>query len=116
MYEYRAHPIAVVDGDTIDLDVDLGFHITIRDRFRLLGINTPERGQPGFAEAKYFVADRIMHLQWITARTRLDKTDKYGRMLADIWYSVGGIDPAQQRNLNTELLAAGLAVPYMTQG
>ena len=42
MYEYRARVVEVVDGDTIDLSVDLGFHFAFGTRFRLLGINAPE--------------------------------------------------------------------------
>ncbi|GAG20500.1 unnamed protein product, partial [marine sediment metagenome] len=42
MYTYRAKLDRVVDGDTVDLFVDLGFNICIKDRFRLLGIDTPE--------------------------------------------------------------------------
>ena len=42
MYTYAARLVRVVDGDTVDLDIDLGFHITVRERFRLAGIDTPE--------------------------------------------------------------------------
>lgn len=113
MYEYKAHPVYVVDGDTVDLDVDLGFHVTIRDRFRLRGINTPERGQPGYQEAKYFVSVAILSLPFVAISTYLDRTDKYGRMLAELYYTPDVFDPAQ-RHLNAELVERGLAVPYMT--
>ena len=42
MYTYRAKLVKVVDGDTVDLDVDLGFHTTLRIRGRLIGVDTPE--------------------------------------------------------------------------
>lgn len=42
MWHYYATLVRVVDGDTVDLDVDLGFHIKIRERFRLTGIDAPE--------------------------------------------------------------------------
>jgi micrococcal nuclease len=108
MYEYQAYPTYVVDGDTVDLQVDLGFHVHIRARFRLRGINTPERGEPGYAEAKQFVADSIMFPipQLLVIETKLDAADKYGRMLAQIFYG-------QNRWLNQELIEAGHAVPYM---
>ncbi len=51
MYQYKARIIKVVDGDTVDAEVLLGFDVKITLRLRLLGINTPERGQPGYKEA-----------------------------------------------------------------
>lgn len=110
MYEYQATPTYVVDGDTLDMTVDLGFHIHVTDRFRLRGLNTPERGKPGYAEAKAFVAHAVLG-QTVRVETRLDAADKYGRMLADVHYN----DPANglTYHLNQELLDAGLAVPYM---
>lgn len=42
MYQYRLSDINIIDGDTIDATIDLGFSITLRERIRLYGINTPE--------------------------------------------------------------------------
>lgn len=113
LYEYSAELVYVVDGDTVDLMVDLGFRIKVRDRFRLLRINTPERGQPGYAEAKAYVQrvqEMAPHLQ---VRTHFDGADKYGRMLAEVYY-VDWRAPNIGRTvcLNDELLTIGLAVPY----
>lgn len=47
MYDYRATVIRVVDGDTADLRVDLVFDVSINSRYRLSGIDAPERGKPG---------------------------------------------------------------------
>ena len=52
MYEYVARITAVVDGDTFDADVDLGFRIRVAMRFRLYGIDTPERGDPLWSRAR----------------------------------------------------------------
>ena len=51
MYEYEAEVDRVIDGDTIDFMVDLGFNVHIKIRTRLLGVNTPERGHEDFALA-----------------------------------------------------------------
>ena len=56
MYQYSATVYNVVDGDTIDVVVDLGFKITTKQRLRLNGIDTPEKGQPGFNEAKEWLS------------------------------------------------------------
>lgn len=93
----------VVDGDTVDARVDMGFYSFIKERFRLARINTPERGQPGFDEATRFVRD------WIAARTvrfRVTKADKWRRWLVEIDDKVTG------ENLNDALLGHGLAKVY----
>ena len=51
MYEYKATVDRVVDGDTVDFIVDLGFSVKIKIRGRLAGVDTPERGQPDFLTA-----------------------------------------------------------------
>jgi micrococcal nuclease len=126
LYEYKAYlfnwrtdpdtglveqvPINVVDGDTVDLIIDYGRRITQQDRFRLYGINTPERGQSGYQEATDFVKDRLHSMaKDLRVRTHLDKQDKYGRVLAEIYYHTpDGI----WHDLNQELIVAGLAVAY----
>jgi micrococcal nuclease len=72
----------VVDGDTVAMTVDLGNKITWRENFRLMGIDTPERGQPGYVEA----SSRLTELIALgVSRIETFKPDKYGRWLADIW-------------------------------
>ena len=86
MHTYRAKVVKLIDGDTVDFDVDLGFYITIRIRTRLVGVDTPERGHPDWAKATQDLADLL------TAQTdekgyvqiRTGKTGKYGRWLVDI--------------------------------
>lgn len=92
----------VVDGDTVDIEVDLGFSVKIRHRFRLARINTPERGQPGFAEARDYLKLRVLDHDCEIDSTKLDK---YGRMLCEIL--INGV------NINDEMLAQKLAVPYV---
>ena len=86
MYDYRAKLIRAVDGDTIDCEVDLGYTVFVRVRFRLSGVDTPERGREGFSEA----TDELVTLLegvadddgWFIVRST--KTGKFGRWLAEI--------------------------------
>lgn len=89
MYEYKAKIINVVDGDTFDLDVDLGFHIGHKIRVRLLGIDTPEiRGNKekelGLICKKFaenFVGKDVV----VKSEKDMDaKTDSFGRWLVHL--------------------------------
>ena len=86
MHIYRAKVIRVVDGDTVDFDVDLGFHISIRIRTRLVGVDTPERGHQDFAKATNILIDLLNEQkdeeEYVMIKT--GKTGKYGRWLVDI--------------------------------
>lgn len=93
--------VNVVDGDTCDIEVDLGFSVRVKHRFRLAGINAPEVGQPGAAEATAY----LRSFQGQPAVIAVTKLDKYGRYLAQI--TAGGVD------VNAQMLAQGLAVQYM---
>ena len=109
-YLYRAKLVRVVDGDTVDLDIDLGFYMTTRQRIRLEGIDTPERGQPGFSEATEFV------VRWFESsggNCLIDtyKTGKFGRWLGELWADDPTVDLTQV-SLNTLLISAKLATVY----
>jgi micrococcal nuclease len=107
-YVYAARCVQVIDGDTLDLDIDLGFHVTIRQRVRLRGIDTPElRGK----DKDRAVAARTEVTIWtdgveLLIRTELDETDKYGRLLADVW--VDGL----ATSLSDHLVERGMARRY----
>lgn len=101
MYEYHAVVTNVVDGDTIDVILDLGFKITVSQRLRLARIDTPERGQSGYAEAREFVQALVQNRD---VEIRTHKVSKWGYYLADV--SIDGNDVA------STLLAAGLAKEY----
>ena len=102
-YEYNAKVVRWVDGDTVELDVDLGFHLRYRDHFRLLGVDTAERGKPLAAEAKAF----SMSLAPADSDVRIvtTKGDKYGRWLSTVTTTAG-------QDVSKELLTAELAKPY----
>ncbi len=86
MYQYKAKVKRVVDGDTVDLEVDLGFNVLIKLRGRLLGVDTPERGQEDWSRATQtfgnLLSDESDEEGWVLIRT--EKTGKYGRWLIDI--------------------------------
>jgi micrococcal nuclease len=102
MYEYRATVENVVDGDTIDVSIDLGFKTNTRQRMRLARIDTPERGQPGYASARDFVRDATAG-KVVTIRT--ETVSKWGYYLANVTLPDG-------KDLSDTLLAAQLAKPY----
>ena len=93
MYEYNAKIVNVVDGDTFDLDIDLGFHITIRERVRLLGIDTPEKR--GAAEEKELGLAVTRYVKtWLedepNCRIKSYKgTDSFGRWLVELYLPSG---------------------------
>jgi len=90
MYEYKGKVINIVDGDTLDVIIHLGFEITKKLRIRLYGIDTPETYRPSCNEeykeglkAKQFVKDMVLDKD-VIIKTYKDKKGKYGRYLADI--------------------------------
>jgi micrococcal nuclease len=88
MYEYRAKVARVVDGDTVDFYVDLGFKVIIKIRGRLMRVDTPERGHSDWTKATNMCTDLLNELTaqdkdgYITIKT--GKTGKYGRWLVDV--------------------------------
>ena len=88
MYEYRATVNRVVDGDTVDLIVDLGFNIKIKIRGRLEGVDTPERGHPDWSHATDVCKNLLQKAQanndseYLIVTTT--KTGKYGRWIVRI--------------------------------
>ena len=112
MYEYRARIVRVIDGDTVEAEVDLGFHISSRMMLRLFGINAPEIKGPTRPEG-LSARDYLTHLiqthtngnSELIIRTQKDATEKYGRLLATL--------VAGDVNLNEALIAGGHAVVAM---
>ena len=112
MFHYQAKLIRVIDGDTIEADVDLGFHTWTKRTIRLFGIDTPEIRTKDLEEKKKGIAARDFVLDWFTnngARFILKSQDldKYGRCLG----LVTSVDESINE-LNTTLLKTGHAKPY----
>ena len=68
MYEYKCKVVKVVDGDTVDVDIDLGFGVWLRkQRVRLVGIDTPESRTKDLEEKKYGLAAKEFLTKWVTS-------------------------------------------------
>lgn len=87
LYYYKAHIIDVYDGDTVTAEIDLGFFVKFKEKFRLLGINTPElRGserEQGLV-SRDAVREKILNKE-VQIKTERDRKGKYGRYLATIF-------------------------------
>ena len=120
MYEYRATLLKVVDGDTIDCNIDLGFGVFLNNqRIRLYGIDTPESRTRDLEEKKCgklaakYIEDHIKVSSSFTLRSRLDKKGKYGRILGELICFVPEFD--REMSLNDAMITKKLAVKYFGQ-
>jgi micrococcal nuclease len=115
MYEYRVKKVTkIVDGDTIDVEIDLGFNISYSQRVRLAGIDTPESRTKDKVEkelgleSKKKLSDLVSQANLIVIKTeKPDSTEKYGRVLGWLY-----LDGAEQ-SVNEVLIATGYAWGYM---
>ena len=111
-YCYKATVVKIVDADTMDVDLDVGFECTMRKRLRLVGIDAWEvRGterEKGLA-AKACVERMIGQAIQIYVQTQMDAKGKYGRVLAVVWLLMDDTLPI---NLNQFLLTQNHAVEY----
>jgi micrococcal nuclease len=115
MYEYRVKKlINVIDGDTIDVDIDLGFDISLLRRVRMAGIDTPESRTTDKAEkvlgleSKEYLKKIMKDSKSIVIKTELpDSSEKYGRILG--WVYLDGAT----KSINEQMIEDGYAWPYM---
>jgi len=114
VYTYAARVIKVVDGDTLDALIDVGFGIRARQRFRLKFINAPETGSAAGERARAFLTKYLSRCPIIVVRTQ--KAGMYGRWLGDIFALPGSADPAkiaaEGEYLIQVMLDKGRAVKY----
>tara|TARA_B100001115_G_C15583761_1_gene278940 strand:+ start:157 stop:567 length:411 start_codon:yes stop_codon:yes gene_type:complete len=114
MYEYKCKVVRVVDGDTVDVDIDLGFGVWMRkQRIRMYGIDTPESRTSDKVEKKYGLAAKDFLVKWtnageLTLKTFKDDRGKFGRILGELWW--GG-----KQNINQLLVDNHHAVRYHGQ-
>jgi len=115
MYEYRVKKITgVVDGDTIDVDIDLGFNVSYSQRVRLAGIDTPESRTSDKAEkvlgleSKEYLKYKLKEAKDIIIKTeKPDSSEKYGRILG--WLYIDG----NTISINDQMIEDGYAWGYL---
>jgi micrococcal nuclease len=110
MYQYKAIVVRVVDGDTVVLNIDLGFNVCMNESCRLAGINTPELTSTISEEkakavvAKKFLAKILQEGKEVTINSKA--LDKYRRPLVEILVSGMSI------SVNQKMIDSGLAKKY----
>ena len=114
MYEYRAKIVRVIDGDTVDVDIDLGFGIWMKnERVRIMGIDTPESRTRDKVEKKFGLAakEKLKSLlgKSTVLKTQINKKGedmkgKFGRILGDF--------TSDGKKVSKILCEEGFAVPY----
>ena len=113
-YIYRIKSVLrVVDGDTIDADIDLGFDISLTKRIRLAGIDSPESRTRDLEEKKLgletkeWLKNRLQFAKDIIIKTELpDSTEKYGRILGHLFIN------GEETSLNNQMITEGYAWEY----
>lgn len=110
-YTYKAKLIKIVDCDTIDINLDLGFEIYKKARCRLAGINAPELRTAEGKAAKQFLVDTIPLGSDIIIESK--KYDKYGRSLAVVYYNNDSENKSFLININNLIVEKGFAIRYM---
>jgi micrococcal nuclease len=112
MYEYKATVKRIIDGDTLVLDIDLGFYMFMNEtKIRLYGLDTPEMNSEDpllrlqAILATRYLFDNLNIGEKVIIKTVLDKREKYGRLLATIITKEGF-------NINEGLIQNKLAVSY----
>ena len=115
MFEYYVKKVTnVVDGDTIDVDIDLGFSIYYSQRVRLAGIDTPESRTSDKAEkvlgleSKEFLKSKIKDAKTVVIKTeKMDSSEKYGRILGWVYLDGSSI------SINEQMISEGYAWGYL---
>lgn len=113
MYEYKVKRLVeVIDGDTVDIEIDLGFDVSITQRLRLQGIDAPESRTKDLKEkvlglkAKDWLDTQLKQPNLVVKTIKPDSTEKYGRMLGVI-YVLGS-----NESINDKMIKEGYAWSY----
>tara|TARA_S200002703_G_scaffold96863_1_gene83685 strand:+ start:407 stop:829 length:423 start_codon:yes stop_codon:yes gene_type:complete len=117
MYQYRAIVLKVIDGDTVDVDLDLGFDVWLKNqRIRLYGIDAPETRTRDYGEKKFGLLAKNFVLEYCPAGSEIivqthkdDARGKFGRILGELIVRDGNI------NLNELMIFKNLVVRYHGQ-
>jgi micrococcal nuclease len=113
MYTYKARLIRVIDGDTVDAEIDLGFGVYMKQRVRLYGINTPDSRSKEQEERERGLASKqrlteILSKEFII-ETILNKRGKFGRILGVLYVEQ---ENGERENINNILVQEGFAKEY----
>ena len=117
MYTYKISPLKIVDGDTIDAEIDLGFDIKVKKRIRFMGINAPESRTKDLEEKARGLAakDRVKQLLEGCENIQLHShgIGKFGRCLGELHIDiVDGQESVTMISVNELLIKEGHAVEY----
>jgi micrococcal nuclease len=123
MYEYKATIVKIVDGDTVDVDIDLGFGVVLKDeRVRIMGIDTPESRTRDLTEKAFGLASKKRLTELLgnsgVLKTQINKNGedmkgKFGRILGD--FNVYHAPTDSWRMATTIMIEEGHAVKYEGQ-
>ena len=116
MYEYNAKLSKVIDGDTIDADIDLGFQTYIKQRIKLYGVDTPQSRSKVTTEKEEGIKAKNKLIELLPrdfkVRTVLNKRGKFGRVLGHVYT----VDPdGKEVNINETMVKEGYATKYFTE-
>ena len=116
MYEYNAKLSKLIDGDTIDADIDLGFQTYIKQRIKLYGVDTPQsRSKVAIEKDEGIKAkNKLTELlpKEFKVRTVLNRRGKFGRVLGHVY----AIDQAgKEINVNETMIKEGYATKYFVE-
>jgi micrococcal nuclease len=118
MHEYRCKVVKIIDGDTVDVDIDLGFGVWMRkQRIRMYGIDTPESRTRDLEEKKYglaakeFLTGMLDDPKGIILKTHKDGKGKFGRILGEMWRTSDFAD----QSINDYMIDKHHAVAYYGQ-
>ena len=104
MYQYEAEVLRVIDGDTLDLFIDLGFKVGFNTRIRMIGIDTPEKWHPYGKVVKAYLQQELEGKKIFLDVT---KKDKYGRYLGVVY-----LNKNDEQSVNDKLIEINMAKAY----
>lgn len=112
LYTYRVSSYRVVDGDTLEVTLDLGFNTFRKEKVRLARINAPEMKTEAGPISKTYLSNLLAD-KVITVQTKKDEKDRYGRYIAEVWTHQSLTDDmGKVININDKMLSDRMAILY----
>ena len=111
-YTYKVANYRVVDGDTLEVTLDLGFNTFRKEKLRLARINAPELKTANGLASKAYLSD-LLNDKIIIIQTKKDLKDRYGRYIAEVWITEDiATNASKMLNINDKMLTSGMASIY----